>query len=52
METVREGWAWHKRFSKAKKFATAEAEARKRGLWADPAPISPWEWRKRSSFQW
>ena len=24
-----------------------EARMRKRGLWADNAPISPWEWRRR-----
>jgi endonuclease YncB( thermonuclease family) len=24
-----------------------EREARK-GLWADPHPVPPWEWRKRS----
>jgi len=23
-----------------------EARAAKRGLWADPSPVPPWEWRK------
>ena len=26
-------------------------EARK-GLWADPQPVPPWEWRKRKSREW
>jgi len=25
----------------------ARARAEKRGLWADPAPVPPWEWRQR-----
>ena len=25
----------------------AEARAAKRGLWADPNPVPPWEWRKQ-----
>jgi len=25
----------------------AQARQAKRGLWADPHPIEPWEWRKR-----
>lgn len=24
----------------------AEAQADRRGLWADPAPVPPWAWRK------
>lgn len=27
----------------------AEARAKQRGLWADPHPIPPWEWRKKRS---
>ena len=26
--------------------ADADARARREGLWADPAPVPPWEWRK------
>jgi len=26
----------------------AEARAAKRGLWADPSPVAPWQWRKGS----
>ena len=50
-ELVREGMCWWYR-----KFAPGDAtlerletEAReaKRGLWADPHPVPPWEWRHR-----
>jgi endonuclease YncB( thermonuclease family) len=49
---VKDGWCWWYR-----KYATAdtvleglEREAReaKKGLWADPQPVPPWEWRKRN----
>jgi micrococcal nuclease len=50
LELVREGWAWwyRKYAAKNKELAAAEAEARKakRGLWADPEPIPPWDWRQ------
>jgi len=42
------GLAWHfTRFSDDARRATAEREARvaRRGLWADPDPMPPWEWR-------
>ena len=51
LELVQEGWAWwyRKYAPKNKELAKAEAEARKakRGLWADPKPIPPWEWRQK-----
>jgi endonuclease YncB( thermonuclease family) len=25
-----------------------KAKAARKGLWADPQPVPPWEWRKRS----
>ena len=49
---VKEGWCWWYR-----KYAPGdttleglEKEAREAriGLWADPQPVPPWEWRKRS----
>lgn len=43
------GLAWHfKRFSDDETLAAAEREARaaQRGLWADRAPVPPWEWRE------
>lgn len=48
LELVRAGMAWHFiRYSREKALAEAEREARaaKRGLWAQPNPIPPWEWR-------
>src|SRR5262245_21583656 len=44
-----QGMAWHyvKYAPNDRTLAAAEAEARaaKRGLWSDPRPIAPWEWR-------
>ena len=47
-QLVAEGLAWHfTRYSDDARLAAAEAEARAagRGLWADPKPVPPWEWR-------
>ncbi len=47
-EMVRLGMAWHyKKYSKDKSYDLLEKEARKNkiGLWADPNPVPPWEWR-------
>jgi micrococcal nuclease len=48
---VRAGLAWwyRKYARRAKVLALLEAEARKakRGLWSDPHPIAPWEFRHR-----
>ena len=52
LELVRDGFAWHfKRYSSDPKLASAEIEARaaKRGLWADPKPVEPWQWRAQES---
>lgn len=49
-EMIEEGWAWHYRqYSKDPILAKAEVDARnaKRGLWVDPNPIPPWEFRKK-----
>jgi micrococcal nuclease len=46
---VSEGLAWHyTRFNDDQRLAKAEKEARRarRGLWQDPQPVPPWEWRK------
>lgn len=46
---VRAGMAWHYvAFSDDQELAQAEQEARqgRRGLWTDPEPTPPWEWRK------
>jgi endonuclease YncB( thermonuclease family) len=50
-EMVRAGFAWHyRRYApKEQKLADLEADARanRRGLWIDPAPVAPWEFRKK-----
>ena len=48
-EMVEEGLAWHYRqYSKDPDIGKAEADAKsaKKGLWVDPNPIPPWEFRK------
>jgi endonuclease YncB( thermonuclease family) len=56
LEQVRAGMAWHyKKYRKEQTpsdrelYSQAEIEAREagRGLWHDPAPVPPWEHRKR-----
>lgn len=45
---VRLGMAWHfEKYSKdtALRAAQIDARAARRGLWIDPAPVPPWEWR-------
>ncbi len=48
-ELVRAGLAWwYRRYAPEDdtlKQLEAEARQAKRGLWADPNPVSPWEWR-------
>jgi endonuclease YncB( thermonuclease family) len=48
-ELVRAGFAWHlRRYAPHdRELARLEQEARKakRGLWTDPAPVAPWEFR-------
>jgi endonuclease YncB( thermonuclease family) len=49
LELARAGLAWHfVRYSSDKALAGAEAHARaaQRGLWVDPSPTPPWEYRK------
>jgi len=46
---VRDGSAWrYVQYDKPGEFTAAESDARehRRGLWADPHPMAPWEWRK------
>lgn len=48
-ELVKNGLAWHYvKFSKDKDLQQMEDKARKSklGLWQDPNPIAPWEWRE------
>lgn len=49
-EMVRRGYAWHlKKYSKDQIYANLETQARKakRGLWQQPHPQAPWDFRKR-----
>ncbi|MCG6911424.1 MAG: thermonuclease family protein [Deltaproteobacteria bacterium] len=44
------GLAWHyKKYNRDPALAKLEYEARsaKRGLWVEPDPVAPWEWRRR-----
>ncbi|HEU0068900.1 MAG TPA: thermonuclease family protein [Nitrospiraceae bacterium] len=50
-ELVKQGWCWWYR-----KYASGDtvregledqARAARKGLWADPNPVPPWEWRKK-----
>ncbi|WP_162054333.1 thermonuclease family protein [Pontibacter pamirensis] len=48
-ELVKSGYAWHyAAYSKDMNLANAEVDARrfKRGLWQDPNPVAPWDFRK------
>jgi endonuclease YncB( thermonuclease family) len=47
---VKEGWCWwYRKYAPAdtelEKLEKAAREAKK-GLWIDPYPVPPWEWRK------
>ena len=50
LELVEAGFAWwsEKYAPDDEQLAEAEKEARaeKRGLWAGPEPVPPWEWRR------
>jgi hypothetical protein len=49
-ERVRSGLAWwYKKYSTNKTRERLEAEGleAKWGLWADPKPVAPWDWRKQ-----
>lgn len=46
---VQRGMAWvYVQYAKDPAYFRAEAEARRAraGLWADPSPVPPWDWRK------
>lgn len=53
-EQVRQGLAWvYDRYVTDRGLYAVQDEARAghRGLWADQAPVPPWEWRKQSHKQ-
>ena len=50
-EMVIQGLAWrYEKYSKDAALLAAQNEARgaRRGLWVDPAPVPPWDWRSRA----
>jgi endonuclease YncB( thermonuclease family) len=52
-ELVKAGFAWwYRQYSNDKELEQLEQEARvsKRGLWSDPNPVAPWDWRHNPSF--
>ena len=50
-ELVKQGWCWwYRKYAPGDTVLEGlEKKARKikKGLWADPHPVPPWEWRKR-----
>jgi endonuclease YncB( thermonuclease family) len=48
---VKDGWCWwYRKYAPGDtELGRLEQDAReaKKGLWADPHPVPPWEWRKR-----
>ena len=48
-ELVKAGFAWwYRKYApgnKALEQLEREAQEAKRGLWAEPEPVPPWEWR-------
>ena len=54
-ELVKEGWCWwYRKYAPGdtvlERLEAAAREARK-GLWADPQPVPPWEWRKARYYR-
>jgi endonuclease YncB( thermonuclease family) len=49
---VKDGWCWwYRKYAPGNTVLEGlEKEAReaRKGLWADPQPVPPWEWRKRN----
>lgn len=48
-EQVKRGFAWvYRKYSTDSSLYVFENEARlaRRGLWVDPSPVEPWEWRR------
>ena len=55
LRQIKVGFAWHYKKYQAEQtpedqsaYAEVEQEARRagRGLWSDPNPVPPWEWRR------
>jgi endonuclease YncB( thermonuclease family) len=54
-ELVKQGWCWwyRKYVPGDTVLERLENEAReeRKGLWVDPQPVPPWEWRKRKKSE-
>jgi micrococcal nuclease len=52
---VKDGWCWwYRKYAPSDtklEMLEAVVKAARRGLWADPKPVPPWEWRKGSKYQ-
>jgi len=51
-EMIKQGFAWHyKKYSSDSLYANLEATAKRNkiGLWSDPNPTAPWDWRKNKT---
>jgi micrococcal nuclease len=50
-ELVKDGWCWwYRKYAPVDSVLEGlenEAREARKGLWADPQPVPPWEWRKR-----
>jgi len=54
LQMVKRGLAWrYDKYSKEAALGAAQAEARTaaRGLWSDPHPVPPWEWREAAKIK-
>lgn len=53
-ELIKQGWCWWYRKYAPEDVVLKELEKEVRkaekGLWADPQPVPPWEWRKRRNY--
>ena len=49
---VKDGWCWwYRKYAPGDMVLEGlehEAREARKGLWADPQPVPPWEWRKRN----
>ena len=45
---VKDGWWWwYRKYAPGDTVLEREAREAKKGLWADPHPVPPWEWRNQ-----
>ena len=50
LEMIKAGMAWHYSYydnTPSYKLAQQQAKKEKKGLWQDPKPMNPYEWRKK-----